>query len=84
MKNKTTYFLPTHVKYNNWVLSDQKEICLYPVNHASQFTLQPISPSDVANALKTIDPRKLTGADKLEPLFLKFSTPLITEQVTYI
>ena len=34
--------------------------CIYPVNHASQFTLQPITASDVANALQTIDLRKST------------------------
>ena len=45
----------------------------YTPNHVSQFTLQPISSSDVANPLKTINPRKLTGADYLEPFFLKLS-----------
>lgn len=53
-------------------------------NHSSQFTLQPISPYLVANALNTIDPRKSTGADKLDPLFLKLSTPFIIEPISHI
>lgn len=44
-----------------------KSACINPVNHTSQLTLQPISPSDA---------QKSTGTDKLNPLFLKLSTPL--------
>ena len=50
----------------------------------SQFVLNPVSVSSVMSALKAIDPKKATGVDDLDPLFLRMAASLITEPLTHI
>ncbi len=47
------------------------------------FSLQPLSPFVVYDALNSADARKSTGEDKLDPFFLKLCALLITEPLTY-
>lgn len=53
-------------------------------SHTPQFTLHTFSLYEVATALQSINPRKSTGADNLDPFFLKLSSPFISEQITHI
>ena len=46
--------------------------------------LNPVSVSSVMSALQAIDPKKATGVDDLDPLFLCMAASLITEPLTHI
>lgn len=112
-KSKATISLPTMVKSNDCLITEQNEICLAfnrhfahaghlfdnddcegpppgdcghvrSEGHVSQFSFEPFSGSVVFEALQSIDTRKSTGEDNVDPFFLKLAAPLITEQITYI
>ena len=112
-KSKATTVLPTQVKYNDCLITEQKEIHqafnrhfvnagnLFDSNHPGpptgenhqvqaesqpdfNFHFQPLSCTDVLCALQTIDARKSTGEDGLDPFFLKLAAPLIYEEITHI
>ena len=51
---------------------------------APRFTLRPLTPEEVSEALFTIDTKKATGEDGLDPYFLLLAAPLISKPITHI
>ena len=55
------------------------------VDHVSpQFTLKLLTSEEVGKALSTIDPKKATGEDGLDPYLLQLSAQLISEPIAHI
>lgn len=56
---------------------------VFAVHCRHTFTLDTVCSSVVKNALLTIDHRKCTGEDNLDPYFLRLPFHIITEQITF-
>ena len=72
------------VIYPDNSLNNNPQDDVLPSYPTSQFSLHTVTSSAVKEALQTMDCRKATGEDHLNPYFLKLSAPIITNQITHL
>ena len=86
--NLTTFFVNVASKLKEPVMNTNhdklREFCQTKISADTKFMIRAISIEKVLKFLISIDINKATGRDMIGPRLMKFSAPIITDEITFI